>query len=309
MAHAPLPSGRCAHPTPASAGVGLKPAHYRDVIEGGGNGLWFEVHPENYMGAGGPSHRYLEAIRRDHALSLHSVGGSLGSADGLREAHLSRLKALVDRYQPDLVSDHLSWSGIGDGFVHDLLPLPLNRESLQRFAENIDRLQDALGRTILIENPSVYLMADGLEIPEPEFITSLCRRTGCGWLLDINNVFVSGANLGFDPAAYLQAVDHRLVKEIHLAGHARESHPDGDLLIDDHGSRVPEPVWRLFEAFVAAAGPRPTLIEWDTRLPDFATLAGEAAKADTILDRWPAAVNSADLGQRHDSAVRYDSAV
>lgn len=301
---------RCGHgacPTPAVAGVGLKPAHYRDVLEGGGSGLWFEIHPENYMGAGGPPHRYLEAIRRDHALSLHSVGGSLGSADGLCGAHLSRLKALVDRYQPDLVSDHLSWSGIGGDFVHDLLPLPLTHESLQRFARNIDRLQDALGRTILIENPSVYLMADGQEIPEPAFIASLCRRTGCGWLLDINNIFVSATNLGFDPADYLRAVDHRLVKEIHLAGHARERHPNGDLLIDDHGSQVPEPVWRLFEACIAAAGPRPTLIEWDTHLPGFAVLASEAAKADAILD--PAPVNragldqSAGLDQTRDSAA------
>lgn len=290
-------------PIPASAGVGLKPQHYRDVLEGGGRGLWFEVHPENTMGAGGPPHRYLEAIRRDHALSLHSVGGSLGSADGLRAPHLERLKALVDRYQPDLVSDHLSWSGIGDGFIHDLLPAPLNRESLQRFAENIDRLQEALGRTILIENPSVYLAAAGEEIPEPAFIAALCRRTGCGWLLDINNIFVSATNLGFDPAAYLQAVDHRLVKEIHLAGHAREAHADSDLLIDDHGARVADPVWDLFAAFIAAAGPRPTLIEWDTRVPGFATLAGEAAKADAVLELRPAPLGKPDFGHPHDNAA------
>lgn len=293
MAPAALPSGRLQGPIPATAGVGLKPAHYRDVLEGAEPGLWFEVHPENYMGEGGPPHRYLEAIRRDHALSLHSVGGSLGSADGLCPAHLSHLKALVDRYQPDLVSDHLSWSGIGEGFIHDLLPLPLNSESLQRFACNIDRLQEALGRTILIENPSLYLKAAGDAIAEPAFIAALCRRTGCGWLLDINNVFVSATNLGFDPAAYLRAVDPRFVGEIHLAGHARETDAagdlldkdllDGDLLIDDHGSHVTEPVWDLFAAFVAAAGPRPTLIEWDTRIPDFTTLAGEAARANARL--------------------------
>lgn len=294
MAHAPLPSGRSEHPIPASAGVGLKPEHYRDVLDGQGRDLWFEVHPENYMGAGGPPHRYLEAIRQDHALSLHSVGLSLGSADGVCDRHLSRLKALVDRYQPDLVSEHLSWSGIGDRFVHDLLPAPLNRESLRRFAENIERVQESLRRTILIENPSVYLIADGQEIAEPEFIATLCRHAGCGWLLDINNVYVSAINLGFDPAAYLHAVDHRLVGEIHLAGHAREHHPDGDILIDDHGSKVPEPVWRLFEAYVAEAGPRPTLIEWDTRVPGFVTLAGEAAKADAILHHWAALVKRDD---------------
>lgn len=299
--------GRLEDPIPACAGVGLKPQHYHDVLDGGSRGLWFEIHPENYMGAGGPPHRYLEAIRRDHALSLHSVGGSLGSADGLCGAHLARLKALVDRYRPDLVSDHLSWSGIGEGFVHDLLPLPLNSESLQRFARNIDRLQEAIGRTILIENPSVYLMVDGQGIAEPEFIAALCRRTGCGWLLDINNVFVSATNLGFDPAAYLGAVDHRLVEEIHLAGHARETHDDGDLLIDDHGSHVPVPVWQLYESFVAAAGPRPTLIEWDTRTPDFATLAGEAAKADAILElalvTGAGFEPSADFNRSHDSAA------
>jgi uncharacterized protein (UPF0276 family) len=283
MAHAPLPSGRFENPIPASAGVGLKPEHYRDVLDGEGHDLWFEVHPENYMGAGGPPHRYLEAIRKDHALSMHSVGLSLGSSDGVRDAHLRRLKELVDRYQPQLVSDHLSWSGIGGTFVHDLLPAPLNRESLQRFAQNIERVQDALGRAILIENPSVYLTPAGQQIAEPEFIAALCRRTGCGWLLDINNIYVSAINLGFDAAAYLDAVDHALVGEVHLAGHAREYHPDGDLLIDDHGSRVPDAVWRLFEQFVAAAGPRPTLIEWDTRLPSFATLAAQAATADAIL--------------------------
>lgn len=288
MAHAPLPSGRFEHPTPASVGVGLKPEHYRDVLDGQGRSLWFEVHPENYMGAGGPPHRYLEAIRNDHALSMHSVGLSLGSADGLCDRHLARLKQLVDRYQPDLVSDHLSWSGIGGHFVHDLLPVALNQESLQRFARNIERVQETLGRTILIENPSVYLMADGQEIPEPEFIATLCRRTGCGWLLDINNIYVSALNLGFDPSAYLRTVDHALVGEIHLAGHAREKHPNGDLLIDDHGSQVPEAVWGLFEDFVAVAGPRPTLIEWDTRIPSFAILASEAAKADAALRRYQA---------------------
>lgn len=283
MARASRSSGRSEHPIPASAGVGLKPEHYRNVLDGQGQGLWFEVHPENYMGAGGPPHRYLEAVRKDYALSMHSVGLSLGSADGICDAHLRRLKEIVDRYQPQLVSDHLSWSGIGGTFVHDLLPAPRNRESLQRFARNIEQVQETLGRQILVENPSVYLSQDGQEIAEPEFITALCRRTGCGWLLDINNIYVSAINLGFDAVAYLDAVDDALVGEVHLAGHAREHHPDGDLLIDDHGSRVPDAVWRLFEQFVAAAGPRPTLIEWDTRLPDFATLAAEAATAEAIL--------------------------
>jgi uncharacterized protein len=290
-------SGRFDHPIPATAGVGLKPEHYHDVHEGAGRDLWFEVHPENYMGAGGPPHRHLEAIRRDHALSMHSVGLSLGSADGLCELHLFRLKALVDRYQPALVSDHLSWSGVGQHVVPDLLPVPLSRESLQRFARNIDRVQDVLARPILIENPSIYLAPTPQEIPEPDFIAALCRRTGCGWLLDINNIYVSATNLGFDPAAYLRRVDHRLVGEIHLAGHARERHPDGDLLIDDHGSRVPDAVWSLFEGYIGEAGPCPTLIEWDTRVPPFAALTGEAAKAEAILRHWRA------LDGRHGDAA------
>lgn len=281
-------TGRLAGPIPASAGVGLKAEHYADVLAGHGRNLWFEIHPENYMGAGGPPHRYLEKIRRDHELSLHSVGLSLGSADGLCEQHLARLRTLVERYQPALVSDHLSWSGVGQHAVPDLLPLPLGRESLQRLAGNIDRVQEVLGRPILVENPSVYLAPAPQEIAEPDFIATLCRRTGCGWLLDINNIYVSAANLGFDPEDYLGAVDPRLVGEIHLAGHARERHAGGDLLIDDHGSRVPDDVWGLFEHFVAKAGPRPTLIEWDTRIPPFAALASEAAKAKAVLSHWQA---------------------
>lgn len=288
MAHALPPLGRAAHPTPASAGVGLKPEHYADVLAGHGHTLWFEIHPENYMGAGGPPHRYLEAIRRDHPLSMHGVGLSLGSADGPGERHLGRLKSLVERYQPQLLSEHLSWSGVGHVLLPDLLPAPLSAESLERFADGIERVQTSLKRTILIENPSVYLAPEGSDIPEPDFIAALCRRTGCGWLLDINNVYVSATNLGFDPEDYLSAVDARLVGEIHLAGHARERHASGDLLIDDHGSRVPDDVWRLFERFVARAGPRPTLIEWDTQIPPFAALASEAAKAEAVLRHWQA---------------------
>lgn len=294
MARALPPPGRLDHPIPAVAGVGLKPEHYADVLAGRGRSLWFEIHPENYMGAGGPPHRYLEAIRRDHALSMHGVGLSLGSADGIRPAQLGRLKALAQRYQPQLVSEHLSWSGIGHSLVPDLLPVPLHAESLARFEDSIDRVQTALKRTILVENPSAYLAPRGSDIPEPEFIAALCRKTGCGWLLDINNVFVSATNLGFDAAAYLDAVDPALVGEIHLAGHARERHAGFDLLVDDHGSRVAEAVWWLFARYVTRAGPTPTLIEWDTRLPDFATLAAEAAQANVILRRAAASRSGHD---------------
>lgn len=252
MAHASLPPGRFANPIPVTAGVGLKPEHYSAVLDGAGRGLWFEVHPENYMGGGGPPHRYLEAVRKDHAISMHSVGLSLGSADGVRDIHLRRLEDLADRYQPELISDHLSWSGIGGRFIHDLLPAPLTEESWQVFGRNIERVQETLGRTILIENSSIYLRPACEALAEPAFIAALCQRTGCGWLLDINNVYVSATNQGFDPAAYLAAVDPALEGEIHLAGHTRERHVAGDILIDDHGSKVPAAVWALYEAFVAA---------------------------------------------------------
>lgn len=282
-------------PLPAVAGLGLKPAHYADILAGGGQGLWFEVHPENYMGAGGPPHRYLETIRADHPLSMHGVGLSLGSAHGIDRAHAQRFKALIDRYQPALVSDHLSWSVAKGVYLPDLLPVPMTEEALSIVAANVSAAQDVLGRRLLIENPSLYLRpADG-RLAEPQFMAELCRRTGCGWLLDLNNVYVSSVNLGFAAEDYLAAVDVTLVGEVHLAGHAVEHHPSGPLLIDDHGASVPESVWRLFESFLALAGPRPTLIERDTNIPPFADLTAEAAEANRRLD----AAASARAGHVH----------
>ena len=272
-------------PIPARAGVGLKAEHYRDILEAKPDMGWFEVHPENYMGAGGPPHRYLTAIRQDYPLSMHGVGLSLGSADSPDPEHLRRLAALVDRYAPGQVSEHVAWSTVDGAFLNDLLPLPYTEEALDRLVEHIERVQDAIGRTILIENPSTYLEFAESTIPEPEFITAAARRAGCGILLDVNNVYVSACNLGFDAAAYLAAIPADLVGEIHLAGHAVEDVDGTELRIDDHSAPVIAAVWELFEATIGRLGRVPTLIEWDRHIPDWPVLAREAAAAEAILDR------------------------
>ena len=265
------------------AGVGLKPQHYHAILDAPADApAWFEVHPQNYMTAGGPPHRYLAAMRAMRPLSFHSVGLSLGSADGPDADQLERLAALVDRYEPALVSDHLSWSRAGDARVPDLLPLPMTTESLDAMAAAVSRVQDRLKRQILVENPSLYLPMSGGQMPEPAFMAELCRRTGCGWLLDLNNVAVAANNLRYNAADYVAAVDPALVGEIHLAGHAAEQHACGQLLIDDHGAPVPDAVWTLYRTFVACHGPRPTLIEWDSNVPPLPDLLAEAGKADRI---------------------------
>lgn len=280
---APLP--------PPCIGVGLKPQHYVQALEAvsastpflAGRPAWFEVHPQNYFGAGGPPHRWLSAFAERAPLSFHSVGLSLGSAGGVNPAELERLAALCDRYAPALVSDHLSWSGSASNRYPDLLPVPYTRAALDHFAAQVARVQDRLGRTILIENPSRYLaFADG-EMSEAEFLHALCDRAGCGLLLDINNIEVSATNLGLDADAMVDAIDPALVGEVHLAGHTCEEHAHGVLLIDDHGSPVSDATWRLFERFVQRAGPRPTLIEWDSDVPAFDVLLTEAAVADAIM--------------------------
>lgn len=276
---------------PPLAGVGLKPQHYApalqsvsaskpDAIAAPG---WLEIHPQNYFGAGGPPHRWLSAIAEKFALSFHSVGLSLGSAAGLVSEELEQLAGLCDRYNPAMVSEHLSWSGSANNRYPDLLPVPYTDEALGHFVSQISRVQDRLGRRILIENPSRYLAFAGDDMDEIDFLHLLCERSGCGILLDINNVEVSATNLGFDPLAYVDAIDPDLVGEVHLAGHAREEHPDGPLLIDDHGSQVGDLTWALYARFVWRAGRRPTLVEWDTDVPDFATLMAEAAKAEAIM--------------------------
>lgn len=278
---------------PPLVGIGLKPAHYRDVLESRPDVPlpgWVEVHPQNYFVDGGPPHRWLSAVAEHYPLSFHSVGLSIGTAQGLDVDELEQLAALCARYAPASVSDHLSWSGNADDRYPDLLPIPYTRAALDHAAEQVARVQDRLGRTILIENPSRYLAFAQDEMDEVEFIHALCRRTGCGLLFDINNVEVSCTNLQLDPHAYIDAIDPALVGEIHLAGHATEWHDGRPLLIDDHGSAVTDLTWALIERFVRRAGPRPVLIEWDTNVPDYAVLMAEAERAASVMARATAAV-------------------
>ncbi|MGH6781195.1 MAG: MNIO family bufferin maturase [Sphingomonadaceae bacterium] len=278
-----------AHTTlPLEAGIGLKPEHYSSVLgaaEGGVLPGWVEVHPQNYFGDGGPPHRWLSAIAEILPLSFHSVGLSLGSAQGCDRDELERLARLTQRYQPVMVSDHLSWSMIDGEHYPDLLPIPYTYEALAHFEAEIARVQDRLRRPMLIENPSRYLAWNDDAMTEPEFLTALCRRAGCGLLFDINNVEVSANNVGFDAADYVDAIDPALVCEIHLAGHAVEMHPHGALMIDDHGSPVSDVTWNLYSRFIDRAGPRPTLIEWDTAVPTYERLTAEAAIAQAVLDQ------------------------
>lgn len=266
-----------------SAGLSLKPEHYADACGAVADGLWFEVHPENYMVDGGPRLAWLAAVRERRPLSLHGVALSLAADAPPDAGHLRRLRALVDRFEPALVSEHLAWSAWRGAYHPDLLPFPRSRAALERVADNVGRTQDALGRPIAVENPSHYLPLDGHDMSELEFLGELCRRTGCGLLLDVNNVFVSAANLGFDPQAYLDAVPGERVVEIHLAGHEPDASLGADLLIDSHGAEVSEPVWRLYERLVRRIGPRPTLIERDQALPSFAQLMRERRRAHDLL--------------------------
>lgn len=266
---------------PPAAGLGLKARHYHDIEATKPAVGWFEVHPENYMGAGGPPHRHLTAIRQDYPLSLHGVGLSIGGDGPLDEAHLGRLKNLVDRYEPGLVSEHLAWSSHEGVFFNDLLPLPYTEATLERIADHIDRVQEALGRRILLENPSSYLAFEASTLSEPAFLTDLARRTGCGLLLDVNNVFVSAQNLGFSPEGYLADFPLHAVREIHLGGHSTEA--DG-LLIDAHDRAVADPVWALYRHVLELVGPVSTLVEWDNDVPEWPVLFAEAQAAQTLLD-------------------------
>jgi hypothetical protein len=274
------------HSLPPSGGIGLKSVHYNDVLseeDGSEKPGWVEVHPQNYFGDGGPLHRWLTAIAGDYPLSFHSVGLSLGSAEGLNQYDLDKIADLCDRYQPAMVSDHLSWSGNAHDRYPDLLPIPYTQEALDHFAAQIGKVQDRLKRPILIENPSRYLSYRDDEMSETDFIMALCKQSGCGLLFDINNVEVTATNVGLDMEAYIDAIDPEIVGEMHLAGHAREDHDSGPLLIDDHGSIVSNVTWRLYERFIKRAGPKPTLIEWDTDIPAYDVLMAEVAKVETIL--------------------------
>jgi len=266
---------------PVHAGIGLKPDHYRGLLETEPDVGFLELHTENYMGAGGPPHRYLEALAEIYPLSFHGVGASLGGVSPLDRNHLARWRALVDHYDPLLVSEHVAWTSYAGQALHDLLPLPYTREALDVLCAHIDEMQTALGRSILIENPSRYVDFVANEMPEAEFLIAAARRTGCGLLLDINNVYVSTCNQAEDARAYLAAIPDDLVAEMHLAGHSVETTPNGQTLrIDDHGSRVCEDVWTLYAETIARIGSRPTLIEWDTNVPALEELVAQAHRAD-----------------------------
>jgi len=268
---------------PPLAGIGLKARHYLEIIKTRPDLGWFEIHSENYLCAGGPPHAYLEAVRRDYPISMHGIGLSLGSAEGLDADHLLRIRALADRYQPGQVSEHLSWSFTDGVFLNDLLPLPLTEETLTLVSENVSVMQDALQRQVLVENPSTYLRYKNSPIPEPEFLGALAARTGCGILLDVNNVYVTARNTGIDAGAYIDQIPAALIGEVHLAGHAVNTHRGKKIYIDDHGSRVAAPVWELFRRLIRRVGPKPALIEWDTGVPELDVLIDEAAKADGIM--------------------------
>lgn len=264
-------------------GIGFKSLHCGELIETRPPVGWLEAHPENYMVAGGPRLAQLETVRADYPLSLHAVGLSLGSTEPVDPGHLARLRRLIDRFEPILVSDHLSWSGTGGVLLPDLLPLPYTDEALDVLCDNVGRVQDTLRRPILVENPSLYLRPASSTMTEAEFLGALAGRSGCGILLDVNNLHVSTTNLGGDAEAYLAALPAGGVGEIHLAGHKAETIAGTTILIDDHGSTVAPPVWTLYQRAVDRFGPLPTLIEWDTDVPPLETLVTEAAKAAAIL--------------------------
>ena len=264
---------------PAAAGIGLRSVHVAEVIATRPSVPWFEVHAENYMAPGGPALRALERIRESYPVAVHAVGLSLGSSDPLDARHLRRLRALVDRIQPVLVSDHLSWSTLGGVYVNHLLPLPCTDETLRLLCDHVEQAQHALGRRILVENPSSYLRFQESPIPEPAFLAEVARRTGCGLLCDVNNIYVTSVNLGLDPIAYVDALPIGAIEEFHLAGHSVNDADGVTVLIDDHGARVAPEVWALYAHALSRSGPRPTLIEWDSQIPALSVLLEEARRA------------------------------
>ena len=276
VAEPPLASG--------SVGVGFKPEHAEAALKFEHGIGFFEVHAENYMGDGGPPHRMLAELRANAPLSIHGVALSIGGAGPLDQDHLGRLKRLLDRYQPILFSEHLAWSTHDGVYLNDLLPVPYNEETLQRVASHIDEVQETLQRRMLLENPSTYVAFETSTMSEVEFLREIVRRTGCGLLLDVNNVYVSAVNHGSEPMAYLDEFPTEHVGEIHLGGHAQDRDDlDAPLLIDAHGTPVAETVWHLYARAIARLGPVPTLIEWDNDVPAFDVLAAEATRASEIM--------------------------
>lgn len=286
-----------AHSIAGLAGTSLKHGHLAAIMSEGKWDGFFEIHAENYMGAGGPPHDALIRIRKDYPLSLHGVCLSIGGPQPLDKAHLARFKALVERYEPALVSEHLAWSTHGTTYFNDLLPLPYTRATLARVADHIDEVQETIGRPLLLENPSTYIVFRASTMTETEFIRELARRTGCGLLLDVNNVFVSATNHGYSALGYLTDFPLEHVGEIHLAGHAEQADDEGELLlIDSHDCPVADAVWKLFDIVIGRAGPIPTLVEWDSDIPDWPVLKAEAAAARAILERH---AHSCNFGKAH----------
>ena len=270
---------------PPRAGVGFKGEHAETVCGNRPDIGWFEVHPENYMVAGGPRLAVLEELRGNYPLSLHGVGLSLGGAERLDPDHLREFRALVDRFDPGLVSEHIAWSAHGEVWFADLLPPSLSPVGLDRLCDNIDEMQEALGRPILIENPANYLVLPDRDMDEVPFVVEAARRTGCGLLVDVNNVYVSAENIGVDAEAYIGAIPADLIGEIHLAGFTIDEAAGERLLIDSHGAAVDPAVWRLYERLIARTGARPTLVEWDKDIPGWDVLHAEAIEAETRLAR------------------------
>ncbi len=286
-----------AHLLRPRAGAGFKPEHLSSILNEEPSAAFFEVHAENYMGKGGAPHAQLTRLRQDYPLSVHGVGMSIGAPGALDTTHLNRLKAVVDRWQPALVSEHLAWSTHEETYLNDLLPVPYTNEVLARVCNHIDETQSALARPILLENPSTYVQFDQCEMSESDFIREIARRTGCGLLLDVNNVFVSATNHGYSPVDYLDSFPLEKVREIHLAGHATEEDSFGNpLLIDAHDRPVADEVWELYRHVIALSGPLPTLIEWDNDIPDWSVLVAEMVAANAVLDDVATAPL---LGRRH----------
>ena len=285
----------CSHMPMPAVGAGLKPEHAEDIFNGPRRADFFEIHAENYMGAGGPPHQLLQRIRADYPLSIHGVGLSIGGTARLDRTHLARLRRLIEVYQPALFSEHLAWSSHDGVFLNDLLPLPYNDISLAHVCDHVNEVQDTLGMRMLLENPSTYVTFGATSMSEVEFLRAVAQRTGCGLLLDVNNVQVSAVNHGFDAAAYIDAFPIQYVGQFHLAGFAEDRDSGGArLLIDDHGCPVADAVWDLYRQTLARGCLAPTLIEWDNNMPPFAALADEMARARSLVTahnraaRWAA---------------------
>ncbi|AZQ66240.1 DUF692 domain-containing protein [Silicimonas algicola] len=274
---------------PQAPGVGYKPQHFAQILENPGAVSWLEIHAENYMGDGGRPIAQLRHLAERFPVSVHGVGLSIGGEGGLDADHLGRLKRLIGWLEPASFSEHLAWSSHDSAFLNDLLPLPYTAATLNCVSDHVDEVQDALGRRMLLENPSSYLAFVDSTWSETDFLAEVARRTGCGLLLDVNNVFVSATNLELDPVAYIESFALDLVGEIHLGGHAEDADDHGaPLLIDSHGHPVADPVWDLYSRVIARCGARPTLIEWDNDVPDWDILAAEADRAAMILAGAPA---------------------